>query len=156
MLIFTSGTSGEPKAVRVTDRKVAGPGLGMVSGGAIGRDDVAYLSMPLFHSACIMQGWAPSLTGGSTMVLRRKFSASGFLDDVRRYGVTYFHYVGKPLAYILATPPRPDDDDNTLRVAAGNEAAPLDIDRRRHPRPGERRPCPAGSLRRRRTTAQRR
>ena len=38
------------------------------------------------------------------MVLPRRFSASGFLPDVRRHGVTFFHYVGKPLAYILATP----------------------------------------------------
>jgi fatty-acyl-CoA synthase len=129
MLIFTSGTSGEPKAVRVTDRKVAGPGLAMVSRGAIGRDDVAYVSMPMFHSACVMQGWAPALAAGATIVLRRKFSASGFLPDVRRFGVTYFHYVGKPLSYVLATPEHPDDRDNTLRMAAGNEAAPLDIDR---------------------------
>jgi fatty-acyl-CoA synthase len=129
MLIFTSGTSGEPKAVRVTDRKVAGPGVAMVARGSIGGDDVAYLSMPLFHSACVMQAWAPALAAGATMAVRRKFSASGFLPDVRRFGVTYFHYVGKPLAYILATPEEADDDDNPLRVAAGNEAAPLDIDR---------------------------
>jgi fatty-acyl-CoA synthase len=129
MLIFTSGTSGEPKAVRVTDRKVAGPGVAMVARGSIGRVDVAYLSMPLFHSACVMQAWAPALAAGATMVLRRKFSASGFLPDVRRYGVSYFHYVGKPLAYVLATPEARDDAANSLRVAAGNEAAPLDIDR---------------------------
>jgi fatty-acyl-CoA synthase len=129
MLIFTSGTSGEPKAVRVTDRKVAGPGVAMFARGSIGRQDVAYVSMPLFHSACVMQAWAPALAAGATMALRRKFSASGFLPDVRRYGVSYFHYVGKPLAYVLATPEGPDDADNTLRVAAGNEAAPLDIDR---------------------------
>ena len=55
------------------------------------------------------------------------FSASGFLDDVRRYGVTYMNYVGKPLAYILATPEKPDDHDNPLRVAFGNEASDRDI-----------------------------
>jgi fatty-acyl-CoA synthase len=129
MLIFTSGTSGEPKAVRVTDRKVAGPGVAMVARGSIGRQDVAYVSMPMFHSACVMQAWAPALAAGATMAVRRRFSASGFLPDVRRYGVTYMHYVGKPLAYVLATPEAHDDGDNPLRVAAGNEAAPLDIDR---------------------------
>lgn len=128
MLIFTSGTSGEPKAVRVTDRKIAFPGIAMAAR-SITRDDVSYLSMPMFHSACVMQGWAPTVASGATMSIRRKFSASGFLPDVRRYGVTYFHYVGKPLAYILATPPAPDDADNTLRVSCGNEAAPADIDR---------------------------
>jgi fatty-acyl-CoA synthase len=129
MLIFTSGTSGEPKAVRVTDRKIAFPGIAMATRGSISRDDVSYLSMPMFHSACVMQGWAPTVASGATMAIRRKFSASGFLPDVRRYGVTYFHYVGKPLAYILATPSAPDDADNSLRVSCGNEAAPADIDR---------------------------
>jgi Acyl-CoA synthetases (AMP-forming)/AMP-acid ligases II len=61
--------------------------------------------------------------------VRRRFSASGFLPDVRKYGVTYFNYVGKPLSYILATPPQPDDADSTLRIAFGNEAADLDIER---------------------------
>jgi fatty-acyl-CoA synthase len=56
------------------------------------------------------------------------FSASRFLPDVRRYGVTYMNYVGKPLAYILATAARPDDHDNSLRIAFGNEAADRDID----------------------------
>ena len=49
------------------------------------------------------------------------------LGDLRHYGVTYLNYVGKPLAYVLATPERPDDHDNPLRVAFGNEAAERDI-----------------------------
>jgi fatty-acyl-CoA synthase len=57
-----------------------------------------------------------------------KFSASGFLSDIRRYGATYMNYVGKPLAYILATPEKPDDADNTLRTAFGNEASDRDIE----------------------------
>ena len=54
-------------------------------------------------------------------------SASGFLTDVRRYGATYANYVGKPLAYVLATPERPDDADNPLRIVFGNEANERDI-----------------------------
>jgi fatty-acyl-CoA synthase len=56
------------------------------------------------------------------------FSASRFLDDIRRYGATYMNYVGKPLAYILATTEKPDDHDNPLRIAFGNEAADRDIE----------------------------
>ena len=53
-----------------------------------------------------------------------KFSASGWLADVRRYGATYFNYTGKPLSYLVATPEKPDDADNTVRVAFGNEGSP--------------------------------
>jgi fatty-acyl-CoA synthase len=74
-----------------------------------------------------MAGWGPALAGGATVALRERFSASGFLPDVRKFGVTYFNYVGKPLAYILATPERPDDADNTLRQVFGNEAAESDV-----------------------------
>jgi fatty-acyl-CoA synthase len=66
---------------------------------------------------------------GATLALRRRFSASGFIDDVRRYGVTYFNYVGKPLTYILATPPRPDDAENPLVRVIGNEGTEADVAR---------------------------
>jgi fatty-acyl-CoA synthase len=82
--------------------------------------------MPLFHSNALMAGWAVALNSGAAMA-PATFSASGLLDDLRRYGVTYMNYVGKPLAYVLATPEQPDDRDNPLRVAFGNEATDRDI-----------------------------
>jgi fatty-acyl-CoA synthase len=129
MLIFTSGTSGDPKAVRVTHTKVAFPGVMLADRFGLGPGDVAYLSMPLFHSNAVMAGFAPALAGGATLAMARRFSASGFLPDVRRYGATYANYVGKPLTYVLATPERTDDQDNPLRLAFGNEAVERDIER---------------------------
>ena len=90
-------------------------------------DDVLYVSMPLFHSNAVMAGCGLALDAGATLALGERFSASGFLDDVRRFGATYMNYVGKPLAYVLATPERPDDADNPLRIAFGNEANEKDI-----------------------------
>jgi fatty-acyl-CoA synthase len=129
MLIFTSGTSGDPKAVRCTHEKVAFPADMLSRRFGLGAKDTCYLSMPLFHSNAIMAGWGPAVAAGASIALRRKFSASQFFPDVRRFGATYANYVGKPLSYILATTPQDDDTDNPLRFAYGNEGAPRDLDR---------------------------
>ena len=129
MLVFTSGTSGDPKAVRCTHWKVAFPGTFLSERFGLGPGDTCYLSMPLFHSNAVMAGWAPAVAAGASIALRRKFSASAFIPDVRRYGATYANYVGKPLSYILATPEQPDDTDNPLRILYGNEGAARDVDR---------------------------
>jgi fatty-acyl-CoA synthase len=127
MMIFTSGTSGEPKAVQVSHFMVLTAGQTLAGKFGLTSDDICYLSMPLFHSNAVVGGWAPALVSGAAMA-PAKFSASGFLPDIRRYGATYMNYVGKPLAYVLATPERPDDADNPLRVAFGNEASDRDIE----------------------------
>ncbi|MGH3523333.1 MAG: AMP-binding protein, partial [Mycobacterium sp.] len=129
MLIFTSGTSGDPKAVKCSQGKVGIAGVTMTERFSLGSDDVCYASMPLFHSNAVLVGWAVALACRGSMVLRRKFSASNFLPDIRRYGATYANYVGKPLSYVLATPERPDDADNPLRAVYGNEGAPGDVER---------------------------
>ncbi|WP_369736775.1 long-chain-fatty-acid--CoA ligase FadD17 [Mycobacterium servetii] len=129
MLIFTSGTSGEPKAVKCSHGKVAIAGATMTQRFDLGRDDVCYVSMPLFHSNALLVGWSVAAACRGSMALRRKFSASNFLPDVRGYGATYANYVGKPLSYVLATPEHPDDADNPLRAVYGNEGVPADIER---------------------------
>ncbi len=129
LLLFTSGTSGAPKACLCSQGRLGRIGRTLADMVELGPSDVCYIAMPMFHSNALMAGWAPALAGGATSALRRKFSASGFLPDVRRFGVTYFNYVGKPLSYVLATPERPDDADNSLRLVFGNEGADLDIDR---------------------------
>ncbi|MDH6197435.1 fatty-acyl-CoA synthase [Mycobacterium frederiksbergense] len=127
MMIFTSGTSGEPKAVQVAHSIVLFSAAALVQRYDLTEADTCYLAMPLFHSNGVYAGWGVALGSGAAMA-PAQFSASGFLPDIRRYGATYMNYVGKPLAYILATPEQPDDHDNTLRVAFGNEAADRDID----------------------------
>jgi len=127
-LIFTSGTSDSPKAVICTQRRlmVTGNRMGMIMD--LGPDDVGYVCMPLFHSNAVQVGWAPSIVYGASVGLARKFSASRWLTDVRHYGATYFNYTGKPLGYVLAQPAGPDDADNPLRVAFGNEGSPQVVD----------------------------
>ncbi|MDP9165413.1 MAG: fatty-acid--CoA ligase FadD1, partial [Actinomycetota bacterium] len=127
MLIFTSGTTGNPKAVPFAHVMAVLSGSSLVLQLEVTPDDVCYLSMPLFHSNGVAGGWSVAVCSGATMVPAR-FSASRFLADIRRHGATYMNYVGKPLALVLGTPEQPDDADNPLRVAFGNEAADRDID----------------------------
>jgi fatty-acyl-CoA synthase len=126
MMIFTSGTSGEPKAVQVTHLTVLFAGTTLIARFEVQSRDVCYLSMPLFHSNALLAGWSVAVGAGAAMV-PATFSASGLLPELRRYGATFMNYVGKPLAYVLATPEQPDDHENPLRVAFGNEASDRDI-----------------------------
>lgn len=126
MMLFTSGTSGDPKAVRVTHLVVLFAGATLVERFELDASDVCYLSMPLFHANALYAGWSVAVTTGAAMA-PATFSASGLLGALRRYGATFMNYVGKPLAFVLATPERPDDHDNPLRVAVGNEASDRDI-----------------------------
>lgn len=128
LLLFTSGSTGRPKAVICSQGRLADIARQSAMMG-LRRESVAYCAMPLFHGNAIMANAAMAVHAGATIALRRRFSASGFLADVRRYGVTYFNYVGRALAYILATPPRPDDADNPLETAFGTEASPRDMSR---------------------------
>ena len=127
LLLFTSGSTGAPKAVKVSQGRIATQAQVMAGGSGFGPHDVMYCSMPMFHGNALTTCVVPALAAGATLVLRRRFSASGFLPDVRRYGVTYFNYVGRALAYVLATPEAPDDADNTLRFGFGTDASPRDI-----------------------------
>lgn len=126
LLLFTSGTTGASKAARCSQGRLAGLGHQNAAKYHVGRDDVSYCCMPMFHGNALMALWAPSLVAGACIALTPKFSASGFLPDVRRFGATYFTYVGKAVGYLLATPERPDDGTTTLTHGFGTEASPED------------------------------
>ncbi len=129
MIIFTSGTTRAPKGVLNSHGR-----LMLLGWGASARmchftpDDTVYAAMPLFHANAQILALGPALIAGGCIALARRFSKTHFLADVRRYGATLFNYVGNPLAYIMDTPARPDDADNPLRLAYGNEAPRQFID----------------------------
>jgi fatty-acyl-CoA synthase len=99
-LLFTSGSTGAPKAVRMTQGRAARA----VAQAMFTPDDVLYCAMPLYHGNALNANLFPALRSGATIALRRKFSASSFLPDARRYGVTFFNTVGRALNHILSTP----------------------------------------------------
>jgi fatty-acyl-CoA synthase len=126
LLLFTSGTTGSPKAVQCTQGRLSAIAWRAAAGYGFRREDICYCPMPLFHGNAIMALWAPAMYVGATVALTRRFSASSFLSDVRRYGATRFTYVGKALAYVLATAEDPRDRDNPLREGFGTEASSPD------------------------------
>ena len=126
LLLFTSGTTGISKAVRCSQGRLARIAHTATEKFGHHRDDVDYCCMPLFHGNALMALWAPALANGAAVCLTPKFTAAGFLPDVRYFGATFFTYVGKALGYLMATPEQPDDADNTLVRGFGTEASPAD------------------------------
>ncbi|MGZ9886431.1 AMP-binding protein [Rhodococcus ruber] len=126
LLLFTSGTTGRSKAVKCSQGRLSRLAYANTAKYGHHRDDVDYCCMPLFHGNALMALWAPALANGATVCLTRKFSASGFLPDVKFFSATFFTYVGKALAYLMATPEQPDDADNRLERGFGTEASPED------------------------------
>jgi len=124
LLLFTSGSTGAPKAVICSTGRWAF--ISQVNPITFGPDDVAYNAMPIFHGNALMAALGPVLANGSAFAMRRRFSASGFLPDIRRFGATFFNYVGRSLDYILAQPERPEESDNRLRFGFGTEASARD------------------------------
>jgi fatty-acyl-CoA synthase len=89
-------------------------------------DDVLYSAMPLFHGNALSSAVFPWMASGATLVLRRRFSASGFLPDIRAHGATFVNTVGRAVAHILATDPTDDDRDHRLRYVLGPETSAPD------------------------------
>ncbi len=125
MLIFTSGSTGAPKAVRLTQGRAARAGTGQMG---FGPDDVLYCMMPVFHGNALMAMVFPALGTGASLVLKRKFSASAFLPEVREHGCTFTSTVGRALAYILATPETAGDKDHELKFVLAPESSTTDIE----------------------------
>jgi len=138
MIIYTSGTTGLPKGIRNSHGKLMN--LGMVSGALLQlkAHDTGYACMPLFHSNSMFLGVMSAFNYNASVVLRDRFSASGFEDDILNYGVTYWNYVGQPVHYVILALERKYGSEeeivdkvagnprNRLRVAYGNGATPKD------------------------------
>ncbi|KAK0648896.1 hypothetical protein B0T16DRAFT_371603 [Cercophora newfieldiana] len=131
ILIFTSGTTGLPKAAIVSWAKVA------VVGGYTSRwigtksTDVYYTAMPLYHSTAMLMGLSNTLSAGATFAIGRKFSTSRFWDDVRKHNANIIQYVGETCRYLLSAPPATDpvtgenlDRKHNVRLAFGNGLRP--------------------------------
>jgi fatty-acyl-CoA synthase len=119
LYIYTSGTTGYPKPAVVRHLRFTMGGVSL--GGMLGLEpgETVYAPLPLYHGESLFVGFAPAFRMGGAFASRRRFSASAFLDDVRRHQAVAFVYVGELCRYLLRQPPTPRDRDHRLRVAAG-------------------------------------
>jgi citronellyl-CoA synthetase len=124
--VYTSGTTGGlPKAAVIINKRVVSAmfwfGKFVMP---VKSTDTIYIPLPFFHTNAISVGWPPALYNGAAVALRRKFSASKFLDDVRQFKATHFIYVGEVCRYLMALPAKPDDHETTLTYICGNGLRP--------------------------------
>lgn len=123
--IFTSGTTGMPKAAAMTHLRWHRSGIGLGrTAMRLNRSDVMYCPLPLYHNNALTVALSSVISCGAAIAISRKFSASRFWTDVRTFGATSFIYVGELCRYLLNSPPSPDDHNNRLRVIIGNGMRP--------------------------------
>jgi acyl-CoA synthetase (AMP-forming)/AMP-acid ligase II len=123
LYIYTSGTTGYPKPAIVRHLRFTMGGISLSQMLGVEAGETIYAPLPLYHGESLFVGLAPAFRAGGAFASRRTFSASAFLDDVRRHEAVAFVYVGELCRYLLRQPPSPHDRDHRLRVAAGAGSA---------------------------------
>ena len=125
LYIYTSGTTGLPKAAVLSNRRhLMSSNMASNAGFLCDENDVIYVCLPMYHGTGLMLGIGAALMSGATMVIRRKFSASQFLPEIREHNVTCMIYIGELCRYLLNTPEKPDDANTTLKKVMGNGLRP--------------------------------
>ena len=125
MHLFTSGTTGLPKAAIVSNRRALFTSFGLAQAGfRASPGDRIYVPLPLYHGTGLLVGALAAMVCGATVILRRKFSASQFWDEVRESRATCLTYIGEILRYLMNQPERPDDRNHSVERIVGNGLRP--------------------------------
>ncbi|XP_037365315.1 long-chain fatty acid transport protein 6 [Talpa occidentalis] len=119
LYIFTSGTTGLPKAAVITQLQTLKGSAGLWAFGCVA-EDIIYITLPLYHSSGSLLGIGGCIELGATCVLKKKFSASQFWNDCKKYNVTVFQYIGELCRYLCKQPKREGEKDHQVRLAIGN------------------------------------
>lgn len=124
-LVFTSGTTGGmPKAAYTTHKTLVevANAYGMILD--MQKNDTIYAPLPLFHNTFLVGAWPPAALSGGAIAIRRKFSATRFWNDTRKFKATKFCYVGELCRYLMNQPEKPDDTANPVEGMFGNGLRP--------------------------------
>ena len=125
LYIFTSGTTGLPKAAVLSNRRyLTSADMAAMAGFKCTEQDRMYICLPLYHGTGLMVGAGAAMVSGASMFIRRKFSASNFLPEVREHGCTLLVYIGELCRYLSNTEAQAGDHKNPLRSMMGNGMRP--------------------------------
>ena len=124
LYIFTSGTTGLPKAARITHMRAQLYMRGFAGATGAGPDDRVYVVLPMYHATGGLCGMGAALLNGGSVLLRAKFSASHFWSDVRDENCTMAVYIGELCRYLINQPEREGESDHKLRLVFGNGLRP--------------------------------
>lgn len=139
LYIFTSGTTGLPKAAVITHLQSLKAAAGFWAFG-VTENDVMYVPLPLYHSAASLIGIGGTIELGATCILKKKFSASQFWNDCRKYNVTVFQYIGELCRYLCNQPKTDQDQNHRVVMGVGNGLRP-DVWKEFHSRFGNIKMC---------------
>jgi len=114
-LSYTSGTTGPSKANMASHAHAINLATELAKGYGYNADDVLYTCLPLTHGNAFLCCALPAMVADATVAISRRFSATTFWDEVKRYGATQFNLLGAMANFLWAQPERPDDADNTVR-----------------------------------------
>ena len=122
--IYTSGTTGLPKAVIFTHSRwtLAYGTYGHILN--LGKDDVMYVTLPLYHATGVVVCWCGVIAGSATLAVRRKYSTSAFWKDVQKFNASAIGYVGELCRYLIDAPATEQDRAHRVTKMIGNGMRP--------------------------------
>jgi crotonobetaine/carnitine-CoA ligase len=128
-IFFTSGTTGPSKGVAMPHAQMYFFGDEVVSLTRLTGDDTYLTTTPLFHGNAQFMAAYPALIAGARLVVRSRFSASRWVDQLREHGVTVTNFIGVMMDFTWKQPPRADDADNPLRAVFAAPTASSIVDK---------------------------
>jgi fatty-acyl-CoA synthase len=120
LYVYTSGTTGNPKAATLSHMRVQGMSRSFIGATRTGPEDRVYCPLPLYHGTGGICGVGIALNTGAALVIRRKFSATQFWDDIVDNDCTVFAYIGELFRYLVSAPVHPKERAHKIKSCFGN------------------------------------
>ncbi len=127
-IMYTSGTSGPSKGVLMPHTHCTLYGIGSIKCLQLGPDDSYYICLPLFHANGLLMQLGATISAGIPAFIRRRFSATRWLHDIRTHRLTVTNLIGTTSTFVVAQPPSPQDSDHCLRAVLDAPNVPQNED----------------------------